>query len=144
MKYASRCVYLLTQEEILKDCTQMVPDTRRRLNDGTSDLDAYMVRSCNPLTDSKELAKIPSSQMSIKPLYKLWRPHRMTRSSIVQRAAVWSERCGGFLTTNMPPPAISVRFLGTSTTPLPTRNYSRYACVGSSYAACSYALTEMQ
>ncbi|WFC96382.1 hypothetical protein MBRA1_003039 [Malassezia brasiliensis] len=28
------------QEEILKDCSQMVPDTRRRLADGISDLDA--------------------------------------------------------------------------------------------------------
>ncbi|WFD04183.1 hypothetical protein MOBT1_002888 [Malassezia obtusa] len=33
---------ILMQEEILKDCAQMIPDTRRRLNDGMSDLDSYM------------------------------------------------------------------------------------------------------
>lgn len=38
------------QEEILKDCAQMVPDTRRRLADGVSDLDAYMVRCAPPRT----------------------------------------------------------------------------------------------
>ncbi|WFD37250.1 uncharacterized protein MJAP1_000192 [Malassezia japonica] len=30
------------QEEILKDCTQMVPDTKRRLSDAVVDLDAYL------------------------------------------------------------------------------------------------------
>ncbi|KAI3617161.1 hypothetical protein CBS9595_003070 [Malassezia furfur] len=42
------------QEEILKDCAQMVPDTRRRLADGVSDLDAYMHGLSNEAKDTDE------------------------------------------------------------------------------------------
>ena len=31
------------QEELLKDCMQMIPDTKRRLADAVSDLLVYMV-----------------------------------------------------------------------------------------------------
>lgn len=35
----------MLQEEILRDCQQMIPDTARRLKDATTELNTYMVRS---------------------------------------------------------------------------------------------------
>lgn len=36
---------LTRQEEILRDCEQMIPDTTRRLKDATTELHTYMVRN---------------------------------------------------------------------------------------------------
>lgn len=63
---------------------------------------------------------------------KVLQPHSDTLASLSALASLGPSVCGGSSCPAMAPPVIQVRFLGTSTTPVPTRNYSRYA----------YALTQ--
>lgn len=58
---------------------------------------------------------------------KALQPQTDTLASLAALASLGPSVCGGSSCPAMAPPVIQVRFLGTSTTPLPTRNYSRYA-----------------
>ncbi|WFD32849.1 ribonuclease Z [Malassezia sp. CBS 17886] len=78
---------------------QMVPDTRRRLADATSDLDVY-------LHGASDAAK-----------------HTPEHVAAVAALAAAQPRAAG-ARLSMAPPPVSVKFLGTGTTPVPSRNYS--------------------
>ena len=105
---------LTRQEEILRDCEQMIPDTTRRLKDATTELHTYMVRNF-VLLRRPVLAKQLGRQTSGTKLIRPWLPCRRK-----------AKKSGAMMAVLMaPPPPIEVKFLGTCTSPIMTRNYSR-------------------
>ena len=66
---------LTRQEEILRDCEQMIPDTTRRLKDATTELHTYMVRDF-VLLRRPVLAKQLGRQTSGTKLIRPWLPCR--------------------------------------------------------------------
>lgn len=98
----------------MRDCEQMIPDTTRRLKDATTELHTYMVRNF-VLLRRPVLAKQLGRQTSGIKLIRPWLPCRRK-----------AKKSGAMMLVLMaPPPPIEVKFLGTCTSPIMTRNYSR-------------------
>lgn len=66
---------LTRQEEILRDCEQMIPDTTRRLKDATTELHTYMVRNFVLLRRPVSVKQL-GRQTSGTKLMRRWLPFR--------------------------------------------------------------------
>ena len=75
---------LTWQEEILRDCEQMIPDTTRRLKDATTELHTYMVRNFD-LLRRPVLAKQLGRQTSGTELIRPWLPYRRNAKKVELR-----------------------------------------------------------
>ena len=80
---------LTRQEEILRDCEQMIPDTTRRLKDATTELHTYMVRNFD-LLRRPVLAKQLGRQTSGTKLIRPWLPFRRKAEKKVELRRLFS------------------------------------------------------